>query len=63
MKFCSLRLLSDELRFLLALASGRVDELALCISGFPLPARLQTASELEAWEDVCFGIDDYRVEW
>ena len=45
-------------RITFLLAPGGRDNPPLCVPRLPLPIRLQASSELEAWEDVGFGVDD-----
>lgn len=56
------RLLSYIFLSILGRALGRPHDLALRISGFSFPACLQASGEFEAWENVCFRIDDDGIE-
>ena len=46
-----------------AVAPSRLDDPSLLISRLPLPARLQAAGKLEAWEYMSFRVDDNRLQW
>ena len=37
-------------------------DLPIAISRFPLPARLHPPDQLLGWEDVCFRVEDDRVQ-